>query len=63
MKGIGILPYNVLFHNIPHFIKAFNLYDKYLTYVISSKSQLFDIKIQLFRELRLPVRTVNVVDA
>ena len=62
IKGTGLLPYSVLFHQLPNFIKAFKLYKRYLEFVVTPKADIFSLKIELFRQLQLPVRTVNILD-
>ena len=59
-KGTGLLPYSLALHHLHHFLKCFNNHHRYLAFLTSAKSQLYQRKLELFKELQLPIRTVMI---
>jgi hypothetical protein len=59
-KGTGMVPYHTFFNYLLHFLKAFRLYQLYLEFIIAPRSKLYGLKMTLFKQLCLPVRTARI---
>lgn len=46
-----------------NFVKIFRMYKRYLSFIIATKAEIFKLKFGLFRELCIPIRTVNIIDS
>jgi hypothetical protein len=55
-----MLPFRTVLNNLFKFAKCFNLHEIYIEYILKPKHEAFDLKLQFFQRLHLPIRAVSI---